>query len=63
MDISIIIVNYNTKELLKNCINSIFKHTKDILFEIIIVDNASTDGSQEFIKMHFELYNSAKQLN
>lgn len=53
MDVSIIIVNYNTKELLVNCITSISKNTKDVNFEIIIVDNASVDGSQEFIKEKF----------
>lgn len=47
MDISIIIINYNTEEITKNCIDSIFKYSKDISFEIILVDNASTDGSKE----------------
>lgn len=53
MDVSIIIVNYNTKELLKNCINSIYTHTKDIEFEIIVSDNGSIDGSIEMIKKEF----------
>jgi GT2 family glycosyltransferase len=53
LNISIIIVSFNTKELLSQCIKSIFKHTKGINFEIIVVDNASTDGSQQLIKSDF----------
>lgn len=48
MDVSIIIVNYNTLEMTKACIDSIFKYTSDVGFEIILVDNASNDGSKEF---------------
>mgnify|MGYP000003132236 FL=1 len=47
MDVSIIIVNYNTREVTQNCIESIFRYTKDVDFEVILVDNASTDGSIE----------------
>lgn len=49
MDVSIIIVNYNTKVLTKNCIDSIFEKTSGITFEVILVDNASTDGSVEVL--------------
>lgn len=52
--ISIIIVNFNTKELLINCINSIYKVTKDVNFEIIVVDNKSSDGSENAVKEKFE---------
>ena len=45
MEVSIIIVNYNTCDITKNCINSIFEYTKDIKFEIILVDNNSKDKS------------------
>lgn len=50
MDVSIIIVNYNTNQLTSNCISSIVEKTKDIEYEIILVDNASTDGSKELFE-------------
>ena len=50
MDISIIIVNYNTVRLTQDCINSIFEQTKDVSFEVILVDNDSRDGSVEAFK-------------
>jgi len=52
-DLSIIIVNFNTKDLLRNCLNSISKNTKGIDYEIIVVDNASNDGSVEMLKKEF----------
>ena len=45
MDISIIIVNWNTKELLHACLESINKTVSDISYEVIVVDNGSEDGS------------------
>lgn len=53
MDISIILVSYNTKELTENCINSIYEYTKDVNYEIIVVDNNSTDGSVEMLEQKF----------
>lgn len=50
MQVSIIIVNYNTLHITKDCIASIFNYTKDIDFEIVLVDNASTDGSKQFFE-------------
>lgn len=44
MDVSVIIVNYNTSDLVKNCITSIMEKTKNVSFEIIVVDNNSKDG-------------------
>ena len=53
MDVSVIIVNYNTKELLKNCLASLFEHTNDILFEVFVSDNGSVDGSLEMVRSDF----------
>jgi len=53
IDLSIVIVNWNTKELLEDCLNSIFKQTKGVKFEVILVDNGSTDGSVEMVKKKF----------
>lgn len=45
MDVSVIIVNYNTAEITKQCIDSIIKNTHNITFEILLIDNASYDNS------------------
>jgi GT2 family glycosyltransferase len=52
-DLSIIIVNHNTRDLLTRCIRSIYAETKSISFEIILVDNASTDDSVAVIREQF----------
>lgn len=52
-DVSIIIVNYNTKELTRNCLKSVFDKTNGISFEVIVSDNGSNDGSVEMIKSEF----------
>jgi GT2 family glycosyltransferase len=50
MDISVIIVNWNTRDLLLNCIQSVFETVQGIAFEVWVVDNGSTDGSQQAVK-------------
>ena len=47
MDISIIIVSFNTKNLLLGCLDSVFETVKGISFEVWVVDNNSTDGTAE----------------
>lgn len=44
-DVSIVIVNYNTYNLTQACIESIYKRTKDVNFEVVVVDNDSKDDS------------------
>ncbi|MDD3557065.1 MAG: glycosyltransferase [Melioribacteraceae bacterium] len=53
LDLSIIIVNYNVKEFLANLLHSLRTAAKNISHEIIVVDNASEDGSTELIKSKF----------
>jgi GT2 family glycosyltransferase len=50
MDVSIIIVNYNTGNLTKACINSIFEKGKAIQLEVFVIDNASTDNSIDILQ-------------
>lgn len=52
-DLSIIILSYNTADLLKDCIDSIYKTTSETSFEVIVVDNNSTDDSVEVIRKNF----------
>lgn len=53
LDLSIIIVTTNNRKILEECLGSIYKNTHKISFEIIVTDNASTDGSQQMIKTQF----------
>ena len=53
MDVSIIIINWNTKKLLDECIDSVLEKTHDLKYEIIIVDNASQDDSVDMLKRKY----------
>lgn len=48
-EVSIIIVSYNTRQLLRNCLESISAYTRDLDFEVLVVDNDSSDGSVEMV--------------
>ena len=53
MDISFIIVNWNTRHLLLDCLTSIRNTVSGYTYEIIVVDNGSCDGSTEAVREHF----------
>jgi hypothetical protein len=52
-DVSIIIVNWNTRDLLVGCLDSIARTASDLDTETIVVDNASTDGSRDMVRRQF----------
>lgn len=65
MDLSVVIVNWNTQALLSDCLHSVRKGLGGLNAEIIVVDNASSDGSAEMVRSEFpavELVESKKNL-
>ncbi|HLE17264.1 MAG TPA: glycosyltransferase family 2 protein [Syntrophales bacterium] len=52
-DLSIIIVNWNSAEYIRKCLSSIFRETKNLDFEVIVVDNASYDGCEQIVRHEF----------
>lgn len=53
IDLSVVIVNWNTRELLARCLASVFETASDLDLEILVVDNASSDGSADAVRKHF----------
>jgi len=53
VDLTVIIVSWKVRELLKNCLTSIFKETSKINFEVIVVDNGSVDDTVEMLMGDF----------
>ena len=53
IQISVIIVNYNGLKYLKECFDSLYDKLQNTSFEIIVIDNNSSDGSCSFIKNHY----------
>ena len=54
MDVSIIIVSYNTRELVRACLHSLYKNTSSLVFEVIVVDNNSQDRISEMLNEEFK---------
>ena len=53
MDVSFVIVSYNACDLLRRCLASVYNHTNGVEFEVVVVDNASQDGTPEMIASQF----------
>ena len=57
MDLSIIIVSWNAKEFLWQCLRSIYNTTRGVTFEVWVIDNNSSDGSPEMVEKEFPQVN------
>lgn len=53
VDLTIALISYNTRDLLLACLQSILETTKDLIYELVVVDNASADGSVEAVRSRF----------
>jgi N-acetylglucosaminyl-diphospho-decaprenol L-rhamnosyltransferase len=53
MDLSVVIVNWNTRELLAQCLEAVYAHPPDCAFDVWVVDNASSDGSAAMVRERF----------
>ena len=53
MDISIVVVNWNTKDLLLDCLASVYAMVREVRFEVFLVDNASSDGSVAAVRTQY----------
>lgn len=52
-DLGIVIVNWNTRDYLKRCLETVLASAGDFSFQVVVVDNASTDGSAEMVRQLF----------
>lgn len=53
LDLSIVIVNWNTRDLLVRCLGTLSSGAQGVSYEVVVVDNASTDGSRDGVKRDF----------
>ena len=52
-DLGIVILNWNTRDLLKRCLETVYASSGDFSFRVMVVDNASTDGSLDMVRRDF----------
>jgi hypothetical protein len=53
LDLAVVVVNYNVRDLLRDCLGSVLASRGECAFEVCVVDNGSTDGSAEMVEAHF----------
>jgi GT2 family glycosyltransferase len=52
-DVSIVFTNWNTRDLMRDCIHSVREHSSGFVYEIVVVDDGSTDGSVDMLTKEF----------
>lgn len=63
MDLSIIIVTYNSNTDIERCLDSVIEHTKEIKYEVCVIDNSSTDNTVELVQKYVSQYSNIKCLS
>jgi N-acetylglucosaminyl-diphospho-decaprenol L-rhamnosyltransferase len=53
LDLGIVVTSYNTRDLLRTCLRSVYASQGDFTFEVCVVDNASPDGSADMVAAEF----------
>lgn len=53
IDVSVVVLNWKVKDLLRRCLASVYRETKGVSFEVMVADNASNDGSVEMVMKEF----------
>ena len=53
MKLSVVIICWNDRKVLPQCLASIYEHTRDVQFEVILSDNGSSDDSLRFVRQHY----------
>jgi GT2 family glycosyltransferase len=53
VDLSVVVVSFNARDYLRRCLASVLEQTKGVSCELIVVDNASWDGSAQMVQAEF----------
>ncbi|MCS7052675.1 MAG: glycosyltransferase, partial [Ignavibacterium sp.] len=53
IDVSVVIISWKMRDLLNKCLETLYHCTKEINFEVIVIDNDSQDGTYEMVKNNF----------
>src|SRR5688500_18022519 len=53
VDLSVLVVNWNTRDLLRDCLESVSARVRDARIELVVVDNGSRDGSVELLRQEY----------
>jgi N-acetylglucosaminyl-diphospho-decaprenol L-rhamnosyltransferase len=61
MDISVVIVSYNGRDYLRRCLGSLREHTRGLEYEVVVVDNASLDGTADMVAQEFPFVRLLRQ--
>lgn len=53
LDVCVVVVSWNTRDILRGCLRSVFEQTRKVSFKVIVIDNNSHDGSAEMVRAEF----------